>query len=96
MINSRNIRVKIERAYARDRKVADDDMLLLAEVWGESGWDNSKSLIDNLRNMPSPETIRRTRQKMVEEGAICPSLTASERRYKNFKCIRKELGYELF
>lgn len=96
MINSRNIRVKIERAYARDRKVADDDMLLLAEVWGESGWDNSKSLIDNLRNMPSPETIRRTRQKMVEEGAIRPSLSATERRYKNFKSTRRELGYELF
>ena len=96
MINGRNIRVKIERAYARDRNVADDDMLLLAEVWWESGWDNSKSLIDNLRNMPSPETIRRTRQKMVEEGAIRPSLTATERRYKNFKGIRKELGYELF
>ena len=96
MINSRNIRVKIEKAYARNRKVADDDMLLLAEVWMDSGWDNSKSLIDNLRNMPSPETIRRTRQKMVEEGAIRPSLTASERRYKNFKSIRKELGYELF
>ena len=95
MINSRNIRAKVERAYARDHKVADDDKLLLAEVWWESGWDNSKALIDNLRNMPSPETIRRTRQKMVEEGAIRPSLTATERRYKNFKSTRRELGYEL-
>ena len=96
MVNSRNIRAKIERAYARNRKVADDDKLLLAKVWLDSGWDNNKALIDNLRNMPSPETIRRTRQKMVEDGAICPSLTASERRYKNFKNTRKELGYELF
>ena len=96
MINSKNIRVKIERAYARNRKVADDDKLLLAEVWLDSGWDNNKALIDNLRNMPSPETIRRTRQKMVEEGAIRPSLSATERRYKNFKSTRRELGYELF
>ena len=96
MINSKNIRVKIERAYARNRKVADDDKLLLAEVWLDSGWDNNKALIDNLRNMPSPETIRRTRQKMVEEGAIRPSLSATERRYKSFKSTRRELGYELF
>ena len=96
MINSKNIRVKIERAYARNRKVADDDKLLLAEVWVDSGWDNDKALIDNLRNMPSPETIRRTRQKMVEEGVIRPSLSATERRYKNFKSARRDLGYELY
>lgn len=93
-INSENIRIKIRRAYAKDKRVADDDALLLSEAWKASGWDDNKSLLANLRGMPSPETIRRTRQKLVAEGLITPSLSATERRYKNFKRARKELGYE--
>ena len=93
-INSENIRNKIQRAYYKNSKVADDDVLLLNEVWKASGWDNSKTLLQNLRNMPSPETIRRTRQKMVSDGIIKPSMSAIERRYASWKRVRKELGYE--
>lgn len=93
-INSDNIRAKIRKAYYKNNKVADDDTLLLNEVWKASGWDNSKTLLQNLRVMPSPETIRRTRQKLVAEGLIKPSATAIERRYNSWKRARKELGYE--
>ena len=93
-INSENIRAKIRRAYFKNNKVADDDALLLNEVWKASGWDNSKTLLQNLRAMPSPETIRRTRQKLVAEGLIKPSTTATDRRYATWKRVRKELGYE--
>ena len=93
-INSENIRAKIQRAYFKDKRVADDDALLLNEVWKASGWYNNKTLLQNLRVMPSPETIRRTRQKMVAEGLIKPSMSAIERRYASWKKTRKELGYE--
>lgn len=93
-INSENIRAKIRRAYYKNNKVADDDVLLLNEVWKASGWDNSKTLLQNLRAMPSPETIRRTRQKLVAEGLIKPSMSAIDRRYASWKKTRKELGYE--
>lgn len=93
-INSENIRNKIQRAYYKNARVADDDTLLLNEVWKASGWDNSKTLLQNLRNMPSPETIRRTRQKMVSEGIITPSMSAIERRYASWKKTRKGLGYD--
>lgn len=93
-INSENVRAKIRRAYYKNNKVADDDTLLLNEVWKASGWDNSKTLLQNLRAMPSPETIRRTRQKLVAEGLIKPSTTATERRYKRWKIARRFLGYE--
>lgn len=93
-INSDNIRAKIRKAYYKNNKVADDDALLLNEVWKASGWDNSKTLLQNLRAMPSPETIRRTRQKLVAEGLIKPSATATDRRYATWKRVRKELGYE--
>lgn len=93
-INSENVRAKIRRAYYKNNRVADDDALLLNEVWKASGWDNSKTLLQNLRAMPSPETIRRTRQKLVAEGLIKPSATATDRRYATWKRVRKELGHE--
>lgn len=93
-INSENVRAKIRRAYYKNNKVADDDTLLLNEVWKASGWDNSKTLLQNLRAMPSPETIRRTRQKLVAEGLITPSATATDRRYNSWRRARKALGYE--
>lgn len=93
-INSDNIRAKIRKAYYKNNKVADDDALLLNEVWKASGWDNSKTLLQNLRVMPSPETIRRTRQMLVAEGLIKPSATATDRRYNSWKRVRKGLGYE--
>ena len=94
IVNSESIRAKIRKAYFKNSKVADDDALLLSEVWKSSGWDNNRNLLQNLRNMPSPETIRRTRQKLVEEGLIKPSKEATERRYITWKRVRKELGYE--
>lgn len=92
-INSDNIRAKIRRAYYKNNKVADDDALLLSEVWNASGWDKEKTLLQNLRAMPSPETIRRTRQKLVAEGLIKPSMAAIDRRYNSWKKVRKGLGY---
>lgn len=94
-INSDNIRAKIRRAYYKNNKVADDDALLLSEVWKASGWDKEKTLLQNLRVMPSPETIRRTRQKLVAEGLIRPSMSAIDRRYASWKSTRRNLGYEI-
>lgn len=94
-INSDNIRSKIRRAYYKDKRVADDDALLLAIVWEMSGWECNAPLLTNLRKMPSPETIRRTRQKLVAEGLIKPSMSAIDRRYASWKKTRKALGYEL-
>ena len=94
-INSDNIRDKVRKAYFKNNKVADDDALLLSEVWKMSGWDSSKPLLENLRKVPSPETIRRTRQKLVSEGLIIPSMSATERRYKSWKSTRRNLGYEI-
>lgn len=94
-INSDNIREKVRRAYFKNNKVADDDALLLSEVWNMSGWDNSRPLLENLRKVPSPETVRRTRQKLVSEGLIVPSMSATERRYKSWKSTRRNLGYEI-
>jgi hypothetical protein len=92
-INSNNMRMIIRRAYAKDKRVADDDALLIAIVWEMYGWDKDLSLMMNLRRMPSPETITRTRRRLITDGLIAPSKEATERRYNNFKKTRKGLGY---
>jgi len=94
-INSKDMRYVIRMAYFKNEKVADDDALLISEVWKAYGWDNSKTLLQNLRSMPNPETITRTRRKLISEGLIKPSMSATERRYKSFKNVRKVLGYEM-
>lgn len=93
-VNSDNTRQAIMRAYIRNPRVADDDTLLLNAVWKRYGWSRRKTLLQNLRSVPSAETVRRTRQRMVEEGVIEPSVNTTERRYNRFKKVRKALGYE--
>ena len=46
------------------------------------------NIYSNLRRVSSPETIRRTRQKLVEEGLIIPSAATTEARYQDYKQAR--------
>lgn len=88
-INSNDMRHKILNMIAREPKCADDDKLLIALIWEIEGWDYMLSIYQNLCRVSSPETIRRTRQKLVAEGKIKPSEKVIEERYQNFKEIRR-------
>lgn len=87
-INTADMRHKILRAVHREPKAADDDKLLISLIWETEGWDYMLSVYENLRRVSSPETIRRTRQKLVEEGKIKPSEAATEARYQEFRQAR--------
>lgn len=88
--NFRNLRDEILSIYHLEPNVANDDKLLIARVWDRHGWTNDRSLYDNLKTVPSAESIRRTRQKLVAEGLIKPSEKATEKRYVAFRGYRKE------
>ena len=90
-VNTFDMRHKILRAVHREPKAADDDKLLISIIWEREGWDYMLSVYENLRNVSSPETIRRTRQKLVEEGLIKPSEEATEARYKEFEQVRLDI-----
>lgn len=88
--------MRVNTLYMRDRIIslckvnneyANNDLKLIAEIWKQEGWDSSKDLYWNLQRVSRPETIRRTRQKLQEEGKIRPSESTIERRYNNFKKI---------
>lgn len=86
-VNTMDMRNKILRAVHREPRVADDDKLLISKIWEVEGWDYTLGLYENLRRVSSPETIRRTRQKLVEEGLVKPSEKATEARYQEFERI---------
>lgn len=88
-----NLRTEILEIYKFDNSVANDDKKLIAKVWNRHGWDMSENLYENLKKMPSAESIRRTRQKLVAEGLIKPNNKTTERRYKEFKDFRYNYDY---
>ena len=54
-INARGMRKKILRLYGEDRRVADDDLLLIAQIWAGEGWTSSLSVYHQLK-LPSIDT----------------------------------------
>ena len=63
---------------------ADDEMLLLATVWGKT-WDYNKSLTENLSHMIHPETISRRRRELFNMGLIKYSDKAMKDRTEAYK-----------
>lgn len=90
-VNTFDMRHKILRAVYMEPRCADDDKLLIAKIWEYEGWDYTLGLYQNLRNVSSPETIRRTRQKLVEEGKVKPTQATTESRYQEFKYVRMSI-----
>lgn len=90
-INTKPMRERIIALCKKDNRYADDDKLLIATIWYQDGWKDP-DLYNHLKAMVSPETIRRTRAKLVEEGVITPSEKVVEARYKDFEEARDAIG----
>lgn len=90
IINNKPMRDTIKSLVRSNPELANDDKKLLAAVWYLEGWRDPK-LLKNLQSASSPETIRRTRARLVEEGVIKPSKATQEARYKEFKQARMSL-----
>lgn len=89
-INDKPMRGTIKRLVKANPALANDDKRLIASIWYLEGWKDP-DLYANLKKVSSPETIRRTRAKLVEEGIIKPSKEVEEWRYKEYKQARMSL-----
>lgn len=89
-VNNKPMRDRIVALVRANPSLANDDKKLIACVWYEEGWHDPQ-LYTNLKRVSSPETIRRTRAKLVEEGIIKPSKAVQEARYKDFKQARMDV-----
>ena len=89
-INNKSMRQRIKALVRANPSLADDDKKLIASIWYLEGW-RDPNLFENLKKVSSPETIRRTRAKMVEEGIIKPSKKVTEARYNDYKQARMSI-----
>ena len=92
-VNTGYMRDMILKMSSISPDVANDDRKLIAKIWAEEGWDSHKSLYENLIRVSSPETIRRTRQKLVQEGKLKESNMVEQERFDDFIIAREDLGY---
>lgn len=90
-VNTQDMRQKILNVVKKMPNAANDDKLLIALVWGQEGWDRSDGLYSNLSKVSSPETIRRTRQKLVQEGLIKPKTRITKGRLFEMEKVRRLL-----
>lgn len=86
-INEKPMRDRIVALVRNNPDLANDDKRLIAAIWYLEGWRDA-DLYANLKKVSSPETIRRTRAKLVEEGIIKPSKEVQEFRYQEYKQAR--------
>lgn len=86
-INDKPMRDRIVALVRSNPQLANDDKRLIAAIWYLEGWKDV-DLYTNLKKVSSPETIRRTRAKLVEEGIIKPSKEVQEFRYQEYKQAR--------
>lgn len=91
-VNSSTMRKMITDLCTARPEYANDDKRLAAAVWWQLGWKDDK-LYQHLVQMPSFETIRRTRAKLCSEGVITPSASTTKARREEAKRARKDLGY---
>lgn len=75
-------------AINRCPEAANDDALLLEQVWREDGWLDNRSLYDNLCRVTRPETISRRRRELFNMGLIKYSQSADNERMEAFKSER--------
>ena len=83
------IRNTILALYKENPEIVNDDTLLLERVWLALGWDENRSLYDNLSRLPRPESITRRRRELFNEGLIVYSEKADKDRIEAFKNERE-------
>ena len=75
-------------AINRCPEAANNEALLLEQVWLEEGWLDNRSLYNNLCRVTRPETISRRRRELYNMGLIKYSADADKGRMEAFKSER--------
>lgn len=82
----------VERLLANSQIYRDSDKHLILAVWRNEGLNLSPEQQTAFMHCSSPESIRRTRQKLQEGGRYAASEPVQEKRYLKFKQHREIYG----
>lgn len=90
-VNTNYMRNTILRLCKENPGLANDDTALMAKIWIEEGWYSNLTLLQNLRRVSKPETIRRPRQKLQAEGLLKPNSITLDCRYNDYKLAKESI-----
>lgn len=85
---------RIENILRTSSAARNSDLELWLVYAAKSGLNLSESQVRVLQDMPSMETIRRTRQKFQEQGKYPADEAVNEARYQKFKEVKQEIKYQ--
>jgi hypothetical protein len=86
-----NVADRVKNVLAASEAARNSDTELLIIYMQKSGMNLTPTQIETYRNMPSPETIRRTRQKIQEEGHFLPSAKVGRERKLRSYVMRQNI-----
>lgn len=66
-------------------EAANNDVILLEQIWLRQGWNENRSLYDNLSKVSRSESITRRRREAYNKGLIQYSQKSLEERTDAFK-----------
>lgn len=78
------VKDKVERVLSVNTQARDNDKLLMLQVWEIEGFYLTENQKKAFMKSSSPESIRRMRQKMQEEGKYRASEAVEEKRYQMY------------
>jgi hypothetical protein len=78
------VKDKVARVLNQKPEARDNDKLLMLYVWQIEGLNLSESQLKKWKEVSSPESIRRMRQKFQEEGQFLASPEVEEKRYQMY------------
>lgn len=85
------VKDKVERILSQKPETRDNDKLLMLYVWQIEGLNLSDSQLKKWKEVSSPESIRRMRQKMQEEGKYRASEEVEQKRYELYEQTRNAI-----
>lgn len=85
------VKDKVERVLSQKPETRDNDKLLMLYVWQIEGLNLSDSQLKKWKEVSSPESIRRMRQKFQEEGEYKASEEVEQKRYELYEQTRNAI-----
>lgn len=84
---------RVENILKASHMARNSDLELWLIYAKKSGLNLTREQEEVLRDMPSFETIRRSRQKIQEQGKYLADEVVKEARYNKFKEVRRDIKF---
>lgn len=88
------VKDKVERVLSVNTNARNDDKVLMLQVWEIEGFYLTENQKKAFMQSSSPESIRRMRQKMQEEGKYRASEAVEQKRYELFEQTKQAIQNE--